>query len=356
MTTKTMTKTMIMPVQRPKNYISLRVRMLVAFTLVFLVFFTMIFALTFVSSTNSAMNQIRAALMSALSGGIDGINGDDFEALSKLSAPEGKFPSNRLYYDHQRWLEQINKLEPRAFPYTLAKTDEPRTGLWVGDILRIVRSPHETGWLESYSSDTSKLFDGFLTETVNLEPYTDKWGSWISAYTPIQNSKGDYVGVFGVDFKADYVWQVQSQVRDSVLATFALAFPSLLVVIFFVTRAIARPIARLKGAAEELGDGRYDMALDLLFTIRTHDEIGVLSSVFRAMADKVRGREETLNRKVEELTIQIDIAKRDKQVAEVTESEFFRDLQVRVRALRVRQGVDSVTQVSEPNVQPATGR
>jgi signal transduction histidine kinase len=34
------------------------------------------------------------------------------------------------------------------------------------------------------------------------EPYSDKWGDWVSAFTPLRNAKGEVEGILGVDYPA----------------------------------------------------------------------------------------------------------------------------------------------------------
>lgn len=55
------------------------------------------------------------------------------------------------------------------------------------------------------------------------------------------------------------------------------------------------------------------------------------------MAETIRGREETLRRQVEKLTIQVDQAKRRQAVDEVVETDFFRDLQSKAQTMRAPQ-------------------
>jgi CRP-like cAMP-binding protein len=61
-----------------------------------------------------------------------------------------------------------------------------------------------------------------------------------------------------------------------------------------------------------------------------------LSSFFKMVRD-VKSREESLKRKVQELTIQIDQAKREQTVKELTSTTFFSDLQAAARKLRSRR-------------------
>jgi CRP-like cAMP-binding protein len=61
-----------------------------------------------------------------------------------------------------------------------------------------------------------------------------------------------------------------------------------------------------------------------------------LSSFFKMIKD-VRSREESLKRQVQELIIQIDQAKREQTVQELTSTSFFSDLQATARKLRSKR-------------------
>ena len=52
------------------------------------------------------------------------------------------------------------------------------------------------------------------------------------------------------------------------------------------------------------------------------------------MAEEVRAREERLRREVQELRIEIDHARQAQRVAEITDTDFFRDLRSRASELR----------------------
>jgi hypothetical protein len=54
------------------------------------------------------------------------------------------------------------------------------------------------------------------------------------------------------------------------------------------------------------------------------------------MVAAVQAREAELQRELQDLRIEIDARKYQRQLAEVTESDFFRDLQVNARRLRGR--------------------
>lgn len=55
--------------------------------------------------------------------------------------------------------------------------------------------------MDSYDAPSQSLLTALTEqkEMVDSEPYTDQWGTFISAYTPIYNSRGDFVGTLGMD-------------------------------------------------------------------------------------------------------------------------------------------------------------
>jgi hypothetical protein len=59
--------------------------------------------------------------------------------------------------------------------------------------------------------------------------------------------------------------------------------------------------------------------------------------VFAIMVSKVYQREQTLRQQVEALKIVIDETKRQMQVNEIAETDFFRDLQQKARDMRGRK-------------------
>jgi signal transduction histidine kinase len=58
-----------------------------------------------------------------------------------------------------------------------------------------------------------------------------------------------------------------------------------------LARRIVRPVERLSEASREIGQGRFDIKVD----ISTHDEIGALAGSFNNMTDELKTREEKLD-------------------------------------------------------------
>jgi CheY-like chemotaxis protein len=64
------------------------------------------------------------------------------------------------------------------------------------------------------------------------------------------------------------------------------------------------------------------------------DALGQLARTFQRMAREVQAREERLRQEVRELRIEIDAARQERQVAEITETDYFQSLRSRAAELR----------------------
>ena len=58
------------------------------------------------------------------------------------------------------------------------------------------------------------------------------------------------------------------------------------------------------------------------------------------MAEEVQAREQRLRQEVQQLRIEIDEARAARQVAEITETDYFRDLEAKVERLRLQRDGD----------------
>jgi DNA-binding response OmpR family regulator len=73
---------------------------------------------------------------------------------------------------------------------------------------------------------------------------------------------------------------------------------------------------------------------------RRSDELGQLALVFQEMARQVYAREQHLQRQVQQLRIEIDQARKAREVAEITESDYFQQLLGKAEELRNRAKAD----------------
>lgn len=107
------------------------------------------------------------------------------------------------------------------------------------------------------------------------------------------------------------------------------------VLAYRLARSISRPLLSLKEAAQAMEKGELSQEeISQLNSNEGQDEVAALSRVFAKMAAGVKAREYQLKKQVEELRIEIDHNKKDRQVAEITDTDYFQGLKQKAKELR----------------------
>jgi hypothetical protein len=124
-----------------------------------------------------------------------------------------------------------------------------------------------------------------------------------------------------------------------VMTIFSVTFALVLLLInTLLKRYVIQPVYVLSGLADKISaDENFSTELEsaALQTITTRpDELGSLAQVFKKMAVDVYTRTGQLKQQVSQLIIKIDELRRKQQVEEITDSDFFTDLQKRAAELR----------------------
>jgi len=358
------------PVKTNKRFVSLQTKLIAGFTLIFTVIFASTYYWFYDFAQKEAMDQIKQGLYDTIKGAtetgilakndsIQVINGDELEGLIK----EGKVNAQGLT-DDPRYLAQakilceIRRVEPRASLYTYIKGDKPGEILFITSWGGCLPNPDWSQFAkfrESYTQNTGPNLEGlkqivFQSKTgwctkqdPNCVPeiYGDNFGSWVSAFAPIRNSKGETIAALGIDFTSTYVNEVRAQILRSIYLAFSITYIILFALVYLVAQFLTRPMVGLTRAAGQIGEGNYEVGLKYLGQLnlseRYPDEIGTMEGVFRGMIDKVYKREQNLRQQVQELKIEIDQSRRQKQVGEIVESEFFQELRVKAQNMRQKQ-------------------
>src|SRR5918998_540111 len=96
-----------------------------------------------------------------------------------------------------------------------------------------------------------------------------------------------------------------------------------------------RNVDRVTDAAAAVEAGEFDPETIAQVAAR-RDELGRLAPGLQKMARQVRGREQRLKQEVQQLRIEIDETRTARQVSEITETDYFQDLQRKADRLRFR--------------------
>jgi energy-coupling factor transport system substrate-specific component len=149
---------------------------------------------------------------------------------------------------------------------------------------------------------------------------------------------------------------VDAQVWIKLGLTTILTFAFIMVSAALLAQSILRPLLRLTAAARAMQAGKLTSAgAGQIMATEGTDEVTQLSRVFGQMAEQVISREESLRKQVQALRIEIDEAKRTTQVAEITETEYFQNLQRHAGRLRARSGPREPTNLAALAAEPGTG-
>jgi CheY-like chemotaxis protein len=96
-------------------------------------------------------------------------------------------------------------------------------------------------------------------------------------------------------------------------------------------------VKALQAAASAVESGTF-LAEGLNSVVARTDELGTLARVFQRMASEVQAREERLKTQLTQLQVEVDEARKNKQVEEITSGGFFQYLRGRADKLRTRIG------------------
>jgi nitrate/nitrite-specific signal transduction histidine kinase len=94
-----------------------------------------------------------------------------------------------------------------------------------------------------------------------------------------------------------------------------------------------RQIDRLTDAAAAVEAGTFDPD-SLVDVAARNDALGQLTRVFQRMAREFYVREQRLKKQVQELSIELNESKQQQQVAEITDTDYFRSMQSKAQELR----------------------
>ena len=288
---------------RQYQTISLRAKLILAFSFTAISVLVIGAYIYYTTVTNQSLQNFRRFATSAAEIAVLQQNGDEFARITSAGDP--------LYDKFRIQNLKIRRADPLIkFVWTASK--DSQGFFYVVDAMD-PGEPDAALFGSRVNDPISTLADNYDTMTTAIadpQPYTDEYGSFLTAYAPINTSDGKRAGVIAVDIDAATIFQTQHQVLDQTLIIVFLASLLTIGLGFFFGNLLANPIERLTIDTSKYADGD--------FTTRTRvtsgDEIGNLATSFNNMADQistlVTGLEERVTERTRALATSAEISRR----------------------------------------------
>ena len=186
--------------------------------------------------------------------------------------------------EYQQIIDELAVFRDNAdieYIYTLQQTGD-ESFIFVVD-----SDPEEPGAIGDECEMTQAMADAFTEKvtTVDDEPFTDEWGSHVSAYSPI--FAGDaVVGAIGVDISANWIDEQMENLRNLVILTCIVTYAISLTVLLLLMMKFRRGMNKLNNKVKELANGSGDLTKEI--DIRTGDELEVIAGNMNMFIRQIR--------------------------------------------------------------------
>lgn len=217
----------------------------------------------------------------------------DPEALLKI--PLNKEGANSPYYKSiEEKLLKIKVLAPSlAYIYILEKTEKYGILKFIIDIhpggKKARLEPAFPG--EAYDGlRYPELMSAFNGPTADTKLVTDEWGTFLSGYAPIRDTKGSVVAVLGIDMTAEDLHFIQKEVWKRSVFVLILGIIFSLILGMFFSQRVTAPMKKLIDGTRHISSGDLQYRVE----VKGEDELGELASDFNKMAANLHKARETL--------------------------------------------------------------
>ena len=98
--------------------------------------------------------------------------------------------------------------------------------------------------------------------SVDDKPYVDEWGRYISAYSPVFNSRGGVAGIVAVDFEAEWYERQLNQNAQTIIIACALFMSVGIAIVLFLTRQFSNRVEIINRNLNDLADDMVELTGD----------------------------------------------------------------------------------------------
>ena len=259
---------------------SLQTKLTASFIILILVVTALTFLITHREMEDALMEVTQTELLAVTAIAASQFEGVDASALGALGAGDESTPA---FLHLRSRLQHIRDAhDDIVIVYTMRLTD---------GVVRIIvdadygdKNVQGTEIDAPYEAVSPTLLRGFTEPSVDEDFYTDKWGTFLSAYAPIRDSTGKVVGLLAVDMKRDRVVARLEHIGNTIY--FVMGAGILLAGLFILlfSKTIIRDVRHLNQVANRISTGDMDVDVD----VSRKDEIGELADSFGRMVASLK--------------------------------------------------------------------
>ncbi len=228
--------------------------------------------------------------------------------------------------------------------------------------LNDLADPFEAQLVETFRGDPSMTeLAGFTTQNgeqvfYNSRPMKVASENCLTCHSTPENAPASLINTYGSEH--GFGWQVGDIIAAQTVylpasAVFAEAQNALrvvmgIIIILFalvvlvtdmlLRRAVVQPVVQISQLARMIQSDTLTPESQELAVVNSiaqrSDEFGSTARMLKRMAEEIYAREQKFKAQIQSLKIQIDTEKQNQQVEEITESDYFRHLQARVKQIR----------------------
>jgi HAMP domain-containing protein len=249
---------------------------------------------------------------------------------------------------------------PNQF-YLIGMGEDGETLPYVTSVEQIGTNPIRLDFLGFLDENLAGIHAVAMTGEAGSIRYTWQEHDKFVAYAPIPYFSSEYpapggFGWIGIAAEVNAFHQAATQVGETIQGEVNALMVNIVMVlivgalvsipiVWILARGIVTPINLVTEAAQKVEKEDSDLSiLDPLLTRKSNDEMYTLASVFKRMAAQVYRREASLKETISQLRIEINEARKSKEVAEVVDSDYFKSIQKQSREIRGKKRGDDETE------------
>jgi len=163
----------------------------------------------FQSASEGLKKEVQSNLLNIARSASHLLDGDTHQQLSR---PEDK--GSEAYERARAPFFKLLRANPNiAFIYTVIEKDGKNYFILDSKIIKPGEKDDTSAVMEEYTDATGTMKQALATRSALVEDqaYTDEWGTFLSAYAPIYDSRGTYLGIVGADIRlTDYLMRLDN--------------------------------------------------------------------------------------------------------------------------------------------------